>query len=171
VHWFKRKKTTAAEKTTEQSKEAKNATPPDEMAALPESSLVSLTNPVEAFIQQLDTLLTNPEISAKTKALQDTRLQLIVGGDPLLMKKEGVSPMGLSLERSVQADVFIRISEEAAGVLAMTTTLPDFKKEYKKMVGAKGEASYVTIKLHTPLENLRAKGYFSVELLRILIDA
>lgn len=171
MRWFKRKKTNELEKAPEQPKEPENAAPPAEMASLPESSLVSMTNPVEAFIQHLDALLTNPEISAKTKVLQDTRLQLIVGGEPLLMKKKGVSPMDLSLERSVQADVFIRMSEEAAGVLAMTTTLSDFKKAYKKMVGAKGEASYVTIKLHTPLEDLRAKGYFSVELLRILIDA
>jgi hypothetical protein len=163
MRWFRRKKTDTPERTPEEHKA--------ENSALPESSIISMANPVEAYIQRLDDLLTDPDISAKTKAIQDTTLQLIVGGEPVLMKKEGVAPMSLSLERSVQTDVFIRMSEEAARYLAMTTSLAGFKKAYKKMVGATGEASYVSIKLHTPLEELRAKGYFSVELLRILIDA
>ena len=163
MRWFRRKKTDAPERVSED--------PEVGSSALPVSSIVSIANPVEAYIQRLDDLLADPEISAKTKAIKDTTLQLIVGGEPLLMKKEGVAPMSLSLERSVQTDVFIRMSEAAAGDLAMTSSLAEFKKAYKKMVGATGEASYVTIKLHTPLEELRAKGYFSVELLRILIDA
>ncbi|MFX1318039.1 MAG: hypothetical protein ACFE9D_04050 [Promethearchaeota archaeon] len=163
MRWFKRKKTDAPEQVSKDSE--------TESSGLPESSLVSMVNPVDAYIQRLDDLLADPEISAKTKAIKDTTLQLIVGGEPLLMKKEGVAPMSLSLERSVNTDVFIRMSEAAAGDLAMTSSLAEFKKTYKKMVGATGEASYVTIKLHTPLEELRAKGYFSVELLRILIDA
>jgi hypothetical protein len=176
MRWFKRKKSDEAkqEPSPQASEDGLSSTPSSSSSReslLPETSIVSLANPVEAYIQRLDDLLADPNISAKTKALKDTRLQLIVGGEPLLMKKEGVQPMGLVLERSVQSDVFIRISEEAAGALAMTTSLPEFKETYKKMVGAKGEAAYVSIKLHTPLEDLRAKGYFSVELLRILIDA
>ncbi len=176
MRWFKRRKQDEIEKSPEEPKE-EDLTPdiktplPPEKSTLPESTLVSLTDPVNAFIQRLGDLLATPDISAKTKALNDTRLQLIVGGEPVLLKKEGVQPMGLSLERSVQSDVFIRISDEAAGVLAMTSTLADFKKVYKKIVGATGVASFVTIKFHTPLDVLRAKGYFSVELLRILIDA
>ncbi len=179
MRWFKRKKKDDPEQTTDQPADVKptpesDPSPPPaaiEELLLPDTSLVSLTNPVEAYIQRLDDLLADPETSAKTKALQDTRLQLIVGGEPVLMKKEGVAPMSLSLERSVQTDVFIRMSDEAAGSLAKTTSLPEFRKAYKKLVGVRGEASYVSIKLHTPLEELRAKGYFSVELLRILIDA
>jgi hypothetical protein len=163
MRWFRRKKKDEPEKAAQEEKVDKSA--------LPESSIVSLANPIEAYIQRLDDLLADPEISEKTKAIQDTTLQLIVGGEPILMKKKGVAPMSLSLERSIQTDVFIRMSEEAAGVLAMTTTLADFKKAYKKMVDVTGEASYVNIKLHTPLEDLRTKGYFSIELLRILIDA
>ena len=175
MRWFRRKRKEESEQAPEQSitetsPETSSSVPPQE-PILPESSLVSLTNPIEAYIQRLDDMLTDPEISAKTKALKDTRLQLIVGGEPVLMKKEGVQPMHLVLERSIQTDVFIRMSEEAASTLAMTTSLNDFKKAYKKMVGAKGEASFVSIKLHTPLEDLRLKGYFSIELLRILIDA
>ena len=176
MRWFRRKRKDESEKAPEQpiTEPSISETPSSvqhQEPIIPESSLVSLANPIEAYIQRLDEMLTDPEVSAKTKALKDTRLQLIVGGEPVLMKKEGVQPMGLELERSIQTDVFIRMSEEAASVLAMTTSLNDFKKAYKKMVGAKGEASFVTIKLHTPLEDLRAKGYFSVELLRILIDA
>lgn len=175
MRWFKRKKSDDAkeEPSPAASEDGLSSTPSSSSTEsfLPETSIVSLANPVEAYIQRLDNLLADPTISAKTKALKDTRLQLIVGGEPLLMKKEGVQPMGLVLERSVQSDVFIRISEEAAGALAMTTSLPEFKETYKKMVGAKGEAAYVSIKLHTPLADLRAKGYFSVDLLRILIDA
>ncbi len=176
MRWFRRKRKEESEQAPEQpiteasTPETSSSVPPQE-PILPESSLVSLTNPIEAYIQRLDDILADPEISAKTKALKDTRLQLIVGGEPVLMKKEGVQPMHLVLERSIQTDVFIRMSEEAASVLAMTTSLNDFKKAYKKMVGAKGEASFVSIKLHTPLEDLRLKGYFSIELLRILIDA
>ena len=176
MRWFKRKRKDESEQAQEQPKTessipaSPSSIPPQE-PIFPESSLVSLTNPIEAYIQRLDEILADPEVSAKTKALKDTSLQLIVGGEPVLMKKEGVQPMGLELERSIQTDVFIRMSEEAASVLAMTNPLNEFKKAYKKMVGAKGEASFVTIKLHTPLEDLRAKGYFSVELLRILIDA
>jgi hypothetical protein len=176
MRWFRRKRKEESEQAPEPPKtetsipETSTSVPPEE-PILHESSLVSLTNPIEAYIQRLDDMLADPEISAKTKALKDTRLQLIVGGEPVLMKKEGVQPMHLVLERSIQTDVFIRMSEEAASTLAMTTSLNDFKKAYKKMVGAKGEASYVSIKLHTPLEDLRSKGYFSIELLRILIDA
>ncbi|MFX1508779.1 MAG: hypothetical protein ACFFBR_00600 [Promethearchaeota archaeon] len=173
MRWFKRKKSDETkQQTTPQARDDDFSSTPSPMeSVLPETSIVSLTNPVEAYIQRLDELLADPDVSEKTKALKDTRLQLIVGGEPLLMKKEGVQPMGLVLERSIQSDVFIRISEEAAGALAMTTSLLEFKKTYKKMIGVKGEAAYVSIKLHTPLEDLRAKGYFSVELLRILIDA
>lgn len=173
MRWFKRKKSdeTKQEPTTQTRDDDFSSTPSPMESVLPETSIVSLTNPVEAYIQRLDELLADPDVSEKTKALKDTRLQLIVGGEPLLMKKEGVQPMGLVLERSIQSDVFIRISEEAAGALAMTTSLLEFKKTYKKMIGVKGEAAFVSIKLHTPLEDLRAKGYFSVELLRILIDA
>jgi hypothetical protein len=176
MRWFRRKRKDESEQAPEQpitetsAPETPSSVPPQE-PIFPESSLVSLANPIEAYIQRIDEMLADPEISAKTKALKDTRLQLIVGGEPVLMKKEGVQPMHLELERSIQTDVFIRMSEEAAGVLAMTTSLNEFKKAYKKMVGAKGEASYVSIKLHTPLEDLRLKGYFSIELLRILIDA
>ena len=180
MRWFKRKKKEEPETTADQPVDDTPGPeePTDlltgtsiEDSSLPESTLVSLSNPVEAYIQRLDDLLTDPEISAKTKALQDTSLQLIVGGEPVLLKKEGVAPMRLLLERSVQTDVFIRMSDEAAYTLAMTTSLSDFKNAYKKLVGVRGEASFISIKLHTPLEDLRAKGYFSVELLRILIDA
>ncbi len=176
MRWFKRKKPdeTQHEPAPQANEDVISSTPPSPFPTepvLPETSIVSLVNPVEAYIQRLDDLLADPDISAKTKAMKDTRLQLIVGGEPLLMKKEGVQPMGLVLERSIQSDVFIRISEEAAGALAMTTSLSEFKKTYKQMVGVKGEAAYVSIKLHTPLEDLRAKGYFTIELLRILIDA
>jgi hypothetical protein len=167
MRWFRRKKKEDLEKEPKQPQPES----PIPIETVPESSLVSLANPVEAFIQRLDDLLADPDISAKTKSLNDTRLQLIVGGEAVLMKKEGVAPMSLLLERSIQTDVFIRMSDDAAGNLAMTTSLPEFKKAYKKMVGVTGEAAFVSIKLHTALEDLRAKGYFSVELLRILIDA
>ena len=168
MRWFKRKKKEKTENTVEQ----QHATPSaPERLDIPESSLVSMTNPVHAFITRLEGIITDSDMEAKTKALQDTRLQLIVGGEALLLSKEGVKPLVMSHERSLQSDVFIRMSEQAAGQLAMTTSFPEFKKEYKQMVGVKGAASYISIKLHTPLEELRRKGYFSIEFLRILIDA
>jgi hypothetical protein len=173
MRWFKRKRQDKPEQASTPPNEKQPGQPglQTEKLDFPESTLVSLTNPVEAYLQRLDDLLNDPETSAKTKALKDTRIQLIVGGEPVLMKKEGVQPMSLVLERSIQSDVFIRMSEEAAGILAMASPLAEFKKAYKKMVGVTGETAYVSIKLHTPLDVLRTKGYFSVELLRILIDA
>jgi hypothetical protein len=166
MRWFKRKK-----------KDTTEATPPkvpdetliEESAA--QSTLVSLTNPVHAFTKRLEGILEDPEMIEKTKALKDTKLQLIIGGESVLLSKTGVQPLGMTSERSTQTDVFIRISDTAAGQLAMTSTLEDFKKSYKQLIAAKDTTSFVSIKLHTPLSDLRAQGYFSVEFLRILIDA
>jgi hypothetical protein len=167
MRWFRRKKEEKSENAVE--RQSKPSAP--EGLDIAESTLVSMINPVHAFIKRLEGIITDDDMEAKTKALQDTRLQLIVGGEALLLSKEGVKPLAMSHERSVQSDVFIRMSEQAAGQLAMTSTFQEFKKEYKQMVGVKGAASYISIKLHTPLEELRQKGYFSVEFLRTLIDA
>ncbi|MDO8056562.1 MAG: hypothetical protein Q6361_06850, partial [Candidatus Hermodarchaeota archaeon] len=83
----------------------------------------------------------------------------------------GVQPLSMSSERSTQCDVFIRISDTAAGQLAMTSSLTEFKKSYKQLITAKDSTNFVSIKLHTPLTDLRNQGYFSVEFLRIMIDA
>lgn len=176
MRWFKRKKEEVKKPPEEQSTD-KESTQPTPVQPEPAESIIEhdvlmeLTHPVPAFIQRMEGLLSDPELSQKTKALQDTRLQIIAGGEPILLSKTGVQPLTLSKERSIQTDVFIRISEEAAGQLAMTSTLSEFKKHYKQMVGAKGEASFVSVKLHTPLQELRGKGYFTIDLLRILIDA
>ena len=162
LRWFRRKSKDEAETTVEDS---------TSKVELPGSTLESIINPVHSFEKRLDEMFEDPEVVAKTKALQDTRIQLIVGGEAILLSKTGVKPLTLSIERSTQVDVFIRMSEEAAGELAATTTLPEFKQLYKQLVSAKGAASYIAIKLHTPLDELRRKGYFTVELLRILIDA
>jgi hypothetical protein len=162
MRWFRRKNKNEAETSAEESQDAFD---------LPESALESMINPIQAFDKRLDDLLRDPDMIEKTKALQDTRIQMIVGGEAILLSKTGVKPLELSLERSTQVDVFIRMSEEAAGQLAVTNSLAEFKQLYKQMVDAKGAASYISIKLHTPLDELRRKGYFSVELLRILIDA
>lgn len=168
MRWFRRKKKEKIENAVDQPQTKPSAS---ERLDIPESTLVSLANPVHAFIKRLEGIITDADMEAKTKVLQDTRLQLIVGGEALLLSKSGVEPLGMSYERSLQSDVFIRMSEQAAGQLAMTTSFPEFKKEYKQMVGVKGAASYISIKLHTPLEELRRKGYFSIDFLRILIDA
>lgn len=162
LRWFRRKSKDEAETTEEDS---------NSRVELPESTLESIINPVNSFEKRLEDLFEDPDVIAKTKALQDTRIQLIVGGEAILLSKTGVKPLTLSIERSTQVDVFLRMSEEAAGELAATTTLSEFKQLYKQMVGAKGAASYIVIKLHKPLDELRRKGYFTVELLRILIDA
>ncbi|MFX1244303.1 MAG: hypothetical protein ACFE8F_05025 [Promethearchaeota archaeon] len=166
MRWFRRKKTDESEsRPNEASFESSN----EDNAA--QSTLVSLTNPVQAFTKRLELMIKDPEIASKTKALKDTRIQLIIGGEPLLLSKKGVQPLSLTFERSTQSDVFIRISETAAGQLAMTSNLTEFKKEYKELVTSKDATSFVSIKLHTQLTELRNQGYFSVELLRILIDA
>jgi hypothetical protein len=162
LRWFRRKSKDEAETSLEASLDR---------VELPESTLDSMINPVHSFEKRLDEMFEDPDVAGKTKALQDTRIQLIVGGEAILLSKTGVKPLLLSIERSTQVDVFIRMSEEAAGELAATTTLSEFKQLYKQMVGAKGAASYISIKLHTPLDELRRKGFFTVELLRILIDA
>ncbi len=161
LRWFRRKSKDEAETTIDDTAKVE----------LPESTLESMINPVHSFEKRLDEMFEDPDVVAKTKALQDTRIQLIVGGEAILISKTGVKPLTLSIERSTQVDVFIRMSEEAAGELAATTTLSEFKQMYKQQVSAKGAASYIAIKLHTPLDELRRKGYFTVELLRILIDA
>ncbi|MFX1299608.1 MAG: hypothetical protein ACFFDE_01590, partial [Promethearchaeota archaeon] len=128
LRWFRRKSKDEAETTVENS---------TSRVDLPESTLESIINPVHSFEKRLEELFEDPAVEAKTKALQDTRIQLIVGGEALLLSKTGVKPLVLSIERSTQVDVFIRISEEAAGELAVTTTLPEFKQLYKQMVSAK----------------------------------
>ncbi len=162
LRWFRRKSKDEAENTVEDL---------TSRVELPESALDSIINPVHSFEKRLEELFEDPDVVAKTKAMKDTRIQLIVGGEAILLSKTGVKPLTLSIERSTQVDVFIRVSEEAAGELAATTTLSEFKQLYKKLVSARGAASYIAIKLHTPLDELRRKGYFTVELLRILIDA
>lgn len=171
MRWFKRKKKEepkVEEETPTQSVE-QSTMPPSTIPS--EEILHTITDPVPAFIRRIEGILTEPDIVSNTKALKATRIQLIVGGEPLLLSKVGVQSLTLSRERSTQTDVFIRISEKAAEQLAMTTTLAEFKKEYKTLVGVTGASSYVTIKLHTPLDALRSQGYFSIEFLRILIDA
>ena len=126
---------------------------------------------VESFISRLNDILTDPEMSEKTKVVKTTSIQLIVGGMPILLSKERIEPLSLSRERSVRADVFIRLSEEAAKELADTESVEEFGQLYRKMVRAKGATSYVSLKLQTSLDDLRDRGYFKVELLRALIDA
>jgi hypothetical protein len=126
---------------------------------------------IEAFISRLNAILTDPEMAEKTKVLRTTSIQLIVGGMPILLSKSRIDPLSLSRERSVRADVFIRLSEEAAKELADTVTVEEFGQLYRKMVRAKGTTSYVSLKLQTSLDDLRERGYFQVALLRSLIDA
>ncbi len=177
MRWFKRKKEekteTVVEKIEDEEKpisEKPLERNSEDLFSEPDF-LVDLTDPIPAFIKRLEHFLNKPEVIKKTTALKNTRIQLIVGGEPLLLSKMAVQPLSLSKERSTQADVFIHMSEDAARELAMATTTIEFKKQYKQMVNAKGVAAFVTIKYHTPLEELRNKGYFNVELLRILIDA
>ncbi len=124
---------------------------------------------IESFISRLDDILA--EIAEKTKIVKPTSIQLIVGGMPILLRKESIEPLSLSRERSVRADVFIRLSEEAAKELADTKSVEEFGQLYRKMVRARGTTSYVALKLQTDLDDLRRRGYFQVELLRALIDA
>ena len=168
MRWFKRKT------KEEDSIEATPSKPSPEAQieeSAAQSTLVSLTNPVHAFTKRLEGILEDPEMIAKTKSLKDTKLQLIIGGEPILLSKTGVQPLTMSSERSTQSDVFIRISDSAAGQLAMTSSLIEFKKSYKQLITAKDTTNFISIKLHTPLTDLRNQGYFSVEFLRILIDA
>ena len=168
MRWFRRKPK-EKESTEAPPSKSSDAAPIEESAA--QSTLVSLTNPVHAFTKRLEGILEDPEMIEKTKALKDTKLQLIIGGEPILLSKTGVHPLGMSSERTTHSDVFIRISDSAAGQLAMTASLADFKKSYKQLITAKDTTNFVSIKLHTPLTDLRNQGYFSVEFLRILIDA
>lgn len=177
MRWFKRKKEekteTVVEKTEDEVKpiSEKPSQQNSEYVFSESDFLVDLTNPIPAFIKRLEHFLNEPDVIKKTTALKNTRIQLIVAGEPVLLSKIAVQPLSLSKERSTQIDVFIHMSEDAARELAMTTTIIEFKKQYKQMVNAKGVAAFVAIKYHTPLEELRNKGYFNVELLRILIDA
>ena len=170
--WFRRKK--KEQPAVESAEEAKKAVvAASKPAAAPAKPVVPAVpkDPVEAFTNRLEAFLKDPATFEKTKAVKATRIQLIVGGSALLLSKEGVKPIELSRERSVQSDAFIRMSEEAAGELAGITTLPEFGKRYRELVRTKGAAAYVTIKLQAALDDLRLRGFFSVELLRILIDA
>lgn len=128
-------------------------------------------DPVESFIQRLEAILSDPEVMEPTKSIKPTCIQLIVGGTPVMLSKEGVRPLTLSRQRSLQADVFIRMSEAAAGKLAATTTLNEFSELYHSMASARGTPYYVNITLQVDLDELRRRGYFSVGLLRTLIDA
>jgi len=128
-------------------------------------------DPVEAFIQRMETILSDPEVAERTKAVKPTCIQMIVGGTPIMLSKEGVKPLTLSRRRGTQADVFIRMSDEAAGKLAATTTLNEFGELYHLMASARGTPYYVNITLQVDLDDLRRRGYFSVGLLRALIDA
>jgi len=170
--WFRRKKKDQPKaESVEKAEElvvtpSKPAPAPAEPATPPAPK-----DPVEAFTSRLEAFLKDPATLEKTKSVKPTRIQLIVGGTALLLSKEGLKPIELSRERSVQSDVFIRMSEEAAGELAGIVTLPEFGKRYRALVRTKGAAAYITIKLQAALDDLRLRGFFSVELLRILIDA
>jgi hypothetical protein len=170
--WFRRKKKTqvkveAVEEPEEGVAAPARPTPAPAKPAPPPAP----QDPVEAFVTRLETFLKDPIIFEKTKTVKPTRIQLIVGGTAVLLSKEGVKPIELSRERSARADAFIRISEAAAGELAGLTTLAEFGKRFRELVRMKGAAAYVTIKLQASLDDLRLRGFFSVELLRILIDA
>jgi hypothetical protein len=170
--WFRRKKKEqpAAESAKEMEKPAAASPKPAPIPAKPTMPAVP-KDPAEAFVARLDAFLRDPGTFEKTKAVKPTRIQLIVGGTALLLSKDGVRPIELSRERSVQSDAFIRISEEAAGELAGIAQLSEFGKRYRDLVRAKGAAAYITVKLQAGLDDLRSRGFFSVELLRILIDA
>jgi hypothetical protein len=170
--WFRRKK--KDQPAMESAEEAEEVIAgPSKPAPAPAKPVTPAApkDPVEAFTSRLDAFLKDPATLEKTKAVKPTRIQLIVGGTALLLSKEGVKPIELSRERSVQSDAFIRMSEEAAGELAGIATLPEFGKRYRELVRTKGAAAYITVKLQAGLDDLRLRGFFSVELLRILIDA
>ena len=171
MRWFRRKKKEEeAEATVESPEETQGPSPSSTRSVVRVTQQIP-ESPSEAFIQRLNGFITDSEIVEKTKALKSTKIQMIVGGTPLLLSKEGVKPMMLSRERTVTSDVFIRLSDEAAGQLATTKTPDEFKTLYKDMIKTKGTSSYVSIKFHTPLDELRRLGYFTIELLRTLIDA
>ena len=170
--WFRRKKKDqpAVESVEEAKEEGAAPSRPAPVPAKPVTPAVP-KDPVEAFTSRLEAFLKDPATLEKTKAVKPTRIQLVVGGTALLLSKEGVKPIELSRERSVQSDVFIRMSEEAAGELAGIATVPEFGKRYRELVRTKGAAAYITVKLQASLDDLRLRGFFSVDLLRILIDA
>jgi hypothetical protein len=170
--WFRRKKNEEpAVESVEEAKEAVVGPSKPAPAAAKRVTPAVPKDPVEALTSRLEAFLKDPATLEKTKVVKPTRIQLIVGGTALLLSKEGVKPIELSRERSVQSDAFIRMSEEAAGELAGITALPEFGKRYRELVRTKGAAAYITIKLQAGLDDLRLRGFFSVELLRILIDA
>lgn len=170
--WFRRKKKDQpAVESVEEAEEPVVAPSKPAPAAAKPVTPVAPKDPVEAFVTRLESFLKDPATLEKTKTVKPTRIQLIVSGTALLLSKDGVKPIELSRERSVQSDAFIRMSEEAAGELAGITALSEFGKRYRELVRTKGAAAYITIKLQAGLDDLRARGFFSVELLRILIDA
>ncbi len=172
MRWFRRKKKDETQEIKEETHQVEPIKPDEQIPEVPPTPKpTEIKNPVEAFIQKLQSMISDPDFAEKSKALKPTRIQLIIGGEPIFLSKEGVTPLNLSRERSVQTDVFIRISEDAARQLVSTTSLQEFQKQYKAMVHTKGASSYVSLKLHTSLTELRNQGYFSLELLRILIDA
>ena len=170
--WFRRKKKDqpAAERVEEAEEPVVEPSKPVPPEAKPMKPMAP-KEPVEAFVDRLEAFLNDPATLEKTKAVKPTRIQLIVGGTALLLRKDGVKPIELARERSVQSDAFIRMSEEAAAELASITPLSDFGKRYRELANTKGGVAYISVKLQAGLDDLRARGFFSVELLRILIDA
>jgi hypothetical protein len=176
--WFKRKKKPEQESEDEVEAELdedeldEDELDEDEVEERPATEVAPLhpkEEMIESFITRLSDILS--EMSEETKIVKTTSIQLIVGGIPILLSKERIEPLSLSRERSVRADVFIRLSEEAAKALAETKSIEEFGQLYRKMVRARGATSYVALKLQTDLDDLRDRGYFKVELLRALIDA
>jgi len=170
--WFRRKKKDQASEESAEKGEGSVVAPAEAPATAPKPAKARMPkDPVEAFVTRLQAFLNDPAILERTKAVKPTRIQLVVGGTALLLSKDGVKPIELSRERSVQSDAFIRVSEEAAGELAGIPTLPEFGKRYRELAKTKGAPAFINIKLQAALDDLRARGFFSVDLLRILIDA
>jgi len=150
----------------------KEKTPKNEVeVAEVESMPKAPKDPIASFIQRLQQIIDDPSVAEKAGQVSSTRIQFIVGGIPILLSKEGIKPLMISRTRSTQADVFIRMSENAADQLADTETLANFGQLYHKFIVGKDKDSYISIKLQTPLEGLRQQGYFRVNILRTLIDA
>ncbi|MFX1476467.1 MAG: hypothetical protein ACFFCO_13500 [Promethearchaeota archaeon] len=180
TRWFKRKKkpgpesrdevdTVLDEDELDEDELDEDGVATEEQSATEDVPLHPKEEMIESFISRLNEILS--EIADETKVVKTTSIQLIVGGMPILLSKERIEALSLSRERSVRADVFIRLSEEAAKALAETKSVEEFGQLYRKMVRARGTTSYVALKLQTDLDDLRGRGYFKVELLRALIDA
>ncbi|MHA1593847.1 MAG: hypothetical protein ACTSXJ_00295 [Candidatus Baldrarchaeia archaeon] len=120
---------------------------------------------------RLNMLLNTPEVLFKFRD-SEIAIQMLVGGTPIYIKTfehHGQKIFKVEEGRISNPDIFIKMSEDFAGMLADAQSLIEMVNMIKEEMKKDEYTRRIKIHLLKGLDDLRKKGYFNIDLFKVLV--